>query len=451
MNKYLNKQNKFLNTQNQIFIGLIVLAVLFIFWFSLYNTNNIFGLSVFIFFIFIIGIISKIRYIYAFLLLFIYMNNQLLLLSFEIFSTSISIQVIAYLIIILLCGLLLLDMEKIRNIKKMEIPLLFYLCWMGYLILNNICLNGLDIKLNLQIISLFLLAIIFDLLVKSKIKYSRLMIVFYFISIVSIVFIGYLEFFLGKTFFLSQWAGGERYRYGILRIGSTVADGNFMAALLIPAFFIFQTKGVKNIINTKVLRFIRFLIFIQIILTFSRTGWVVLAVTTLLSLCKSNKKMTGLIILSGTILLPFVQKILYLLYSIDKSSNSARELILDLAHNIWINNYWLGIGFGQFTNYSSIINTSKIVDALETMNTYYLLLTSSGIIGLSFFIVFIIIILKKYAMNYFNDSTSALIVITYISWLLMIYSLDCFYLIFFWTLPAIVTATHEVESNLQSR
>lgn len=123
------------------------------------------------------------------------MNNQLLLLSFEIFSTSISIQVIAYLIIILLCGLLLLDMEKIRNIKKMEIPLLFYLCWMGYLILNNICLNGLDIKLNLQIISLFLLAIIFDLLVKSKIKYSRLMIVFYFISIVSIVFIDYLEFF----------------------------------------------------------------------------------------------------------------------------------------------------------------------------------------------------------------------------------------------------------------
>ncbi|MBZ9609338.1 hypothetical protein G9F73_016220 [Clostridium estertheticum] len=442
----LIKNSRYYNHKNSIIMFLVVTPFVALSWIAIYTSQNYMGLLVFLTLLAIVVVCTRDIYSLIFCILFIAINNQLWLIEFKIASISLSIKIISYLCIFL-CILGLLFEKKIsKNTKEMIVPLKVYIIWFLYICIVNFIKTEINMQLIIYIFCFFLMSIIFQILVQSDLKYAKTLIFVYFISIGTLVAIGYIELIVGKTFFMSQWAQGERYRYEIMRIGSTVADSNFMCALLLPAFVLFKTRAFTKVINKHILKFSEILIFIQIILTLSRTGLVILAIVTVLIILYKYKYvlLISIPILIGSA--AYINSSFSILYNADTGSNYAREAINVLAHNVWMKNFLFGIGFGQFKVISESYTTSSVVSSLSTMNTYNLLLTSSGLIGLLFYAVYIIYSIRDSVFNFFKDKESAYIVIAVLAWSMMIYTLDCFYIVFLWIIPAIILSINRINN-----
>ena len=214
-----------------------------------------------------------------------------------------------------------------------------------------------------------------------------------------IVYIGIIEFLLQHSFFYSIWAGSERYRYGILRIGSTVADPNYICLMLIPLMilsFYMSRKYMKN-------RYKRYFLMYGLIclITMSRTGWVCMGFAIFFILrkyyFKNMKRNLRFLINIGCIAI-CIMVIYGLLEHIAStnnialmSSNFARSICIQYGIYLLTENLWSGIGLYNFYEFAQPMfykdYGGQFAEGITVMNMPLEIGLAFGLSGLIIFIL----------------------------------------------------------------
>lgn len=187
----------------------------------------------------------------------------------------------------------------------------------------------------------------------------------------------------------------------ILRPYATFSHPNVLAAylslvLLISYYLFLRTKK-------SIYKFLPFVIFPVLLLTFSRTAIVVTLISVFIIFYSNFKKerfliKQGLFILAALILfLPFLfNRFSGLLNNYDDSLFLRKELFKSSIDMILINPF-VGIGFNNFLyelpNHSSYLKQNGILQPVH--NVFLLVLIEAGIIGLIFLLLLLYFVLKK--------------------------------------------------------
>lgn len=313
----------------------------------------------------------------------------------------------------------------------------FYIGWLTYIIFVSFKTGSFSFPLCVFISLLFGLSLASQIFVNETKDNSRFLLILFFFSILFMMAVGYLEIATERTFLLSKWAQEERYRFGIMRMGSTVADSNFLCATLISSLFIFNTTPFKTILTPVKSACINILIVSQIILTYSRTGLLILVSGLLFVLLLRSKHSKIMLAVTLPIAVFAANTVLSQLLNVDTDSNAARFYVNNLAFRLFLDNPIFGIGLGNFTQFSAD-TTDSVVGALETMNSYLALLTSGGLISLFFYLGYIWVIFSK--SKRLLPSDRSLFLIGFFSYNVFIFTIDSFYIYLTWIFPSILLA-----------
>lgn len=367
--------------------------------------------------------------------LFVALNSEFLHTYFNLGSLGIPWKIL----LILLVALYFVDfvLNK-KRFPRFIISPLFFAAWGSYLLWGSVSTHTFRPSLYIFLFFLFFLCIVSEMFTSESSENGEKFIRFFVFSVLFMALVGYVEVFLQRTFFLSGWATEERFRYGIMRIGSTTGDANFFCSYLIPTVFIINVSSVKRVFSAPVVRALTFIFSILVVLTFSRTG-ILIFVFMFFVLCLTWQKSAKLLLAT---ILPAILAfgIIYILPTIldvDVNSNAARIYVNNLAYNVFLNHPLTGIGLGNFTEISAQY-TFSVVGALETMNTYTLLLTSGGILNLIFFLVYIGTIIKK--SKSLSNRDRILFLLGIGSYCAFIYTIDSFYIYYTWLFPSLLCA-----------
>ena len=269
------------------------------------------------------------------------------------------------------------------------------------------------------------------------------------ISSLLIAIIGIYELLIGKTFYYSLWTNESRYRNGILRVGSTVADPNFICFYLVPIIPILFYKIKSS--GSKFLKWIVLLFFILVFYTSSRVGLIssYLAIYMIFKdkinkYFGKNKIIKTFIILFFTIIILYIG-ILYLpnlSLNMNEGSFAIRAWVAIQALKLGISKIFPGIGWRRFQEYLRPYLRHEfphIKISFDTMNTYLQVIVAMGIIG---FIIMVLVIINCYIksrrykvefLKYYQISLTL--------WLIIGFTLDGFFNIYLWILfilPSIV-------------
>lgn len=267
-------------------------------------------------------------------------------------------------------------------------------------------------------------------------------------SVLFMVLLGYLELAINKTFFYSTWTGEERYRFGLLRVGSTMADPNFLCSVLVPMFYILQLKNVTNINGKKLTRVLCSLIVVLVITTFSRTGIFLLALgLVIVYACNSLVKTVLFIPMIAGIALAG-KNIAENILNYQVESKNTRFAIAKISMLEWADSPIYGHGWNWFVQNSEAFFGAP----WETMNTYMYVLVNLGIIGMFFLLGYYIKISRKTFVKWihFNHkagSDESLLLACLACWVIMTYTLDEFNVPFMWLLPAIFSICERRDEN----
>lgn len=344
-------------------------------------------------------------------------------------------------ITLIFCGIYLV--LNIINSKKSHllVPIWFYIIWFGYLFINAFVIHtGGSITDILSVLYMMLTSIILQDKANSNVASSEKLIIAVTVGFSFIVIIAYLELLIGRTFFYSTWTEGERYRNGILRVGSTVSDPNNVCFFLVPFVFLSETAAFKKVLPTYYRIMLKWPTIILILLTSSRIGWIALILGLLCYLLAKRKIILICVLLSVFLLINSVMTLLENILNLYEESTSFRLFIIENALELWQQNFLFGVGR------NNIISSIGLADdgVINTMNTYVYMLSGVGIIGFIIYILYWIILSRKDFVLWISNSVEnkdVLLKLTSIICLLMIaYTLDTFYMMNMWIMPAIIIA-----------
>lgn len=215
------------------------------------------------------------------------------------------------------------------------------------------------------------------------------------ISTWAIVLVGLLELAIQDTFYYKLWALENRYRNGIMRMGSTVSDPNFMCFVLSPClgilFYMRQIRTEKFLYMFSLMAFC-----VVIVLTQSRTGLLtmlaigfVFIYTKIYQWTKNNSMyrwlsyiiifccgLTGVLILLPSLTL-----------NMSDDSFSGRFYVILATFEIVARHPILGLGFGKYiTEIAPILQTKYDITSLigfqNPMNTLLQITVDIGLFGL---------------------------------------------------------------------
>lgn len=195
-------------------------------------------------------------------------------------------------------------------------------------------------------------------------------------------------------------------REGFMRIGGTVGQSNFAAAYLSISM-----TCAASVLFTSLGRLYKWLAAavlglgsIALILTFSRGGWLALALSLVL-LCFVTWRRRGLslkaplvvLLLLALLCVPFRSLIGARLFGDDRGSAQSRIPLMNLAFRIAEDHPLLGVGANNFTVAMGPYLTSEFREEFlfAVHNKYLLVLTETGIGGLAAFLAFYIGIVRK--------------------------------------------------------
>ncbi len=193
---------------------------------------------------------------------------------------------------------------------------------------------------------------------------------------------------------------------GGMRIGGTVGSSNFAAAYLsislaLAASMLFTNLGrARKWLATLVLA----LGGVALIFTFSRGGWMALALSvTLICLVGwrrrgfSLKTPIALLLILGMLYLPFQSVISARLFGDDNGSAQSRVPLMKLAFRIIEDNPVLGVGANNFTVVMDRYLTPDFRHSFlfAVHNKYLLVLSETGIAGLLAFLAFLLDAFRK--------------------------------------------------------
>ena len=195
-------------------------------------------------------------------------------------------------------------------------------------------------------------------------------------------------------------------KQGFMRIGGTVGSSNFAAAYLSislasAASLLFTNLGrAHKCLALAVLG----LGGVALILTFSRGGWMALALSlTLICLLGwrrlgfSLKTPIAIILMLGMLYLPFHSAISARLLGDDRGSAESRIPLMKLAFRIIEDNPILGVGANNFTVVMDRYLTPEFRHGFlfAVHNKYLLVLSETGAVGLLSFLAFLLDALRK--------------------------------------------------------
>lgn len=371
------------------------------------------------------------------------MNNSLV--EYEIsFLGSFTLTGIIKIYFILLLAIYLIRSKKHTNLVFGGS---FLIIWLAYFALNAyINQTGIWNTLYSSSFTMIVCVVMQYVALKSD-KYKLLLISGVLTGFIFVCLCGYLELAIGKTFFYSIWTGAERYRLGILRVGSTVSDPNFLSLTEVFSICILNIPFVKKIVGNRISLLLTILGSCSIVLTLSRTGIIALITAFILMTSNKHKKYIVVILpMLALIAVPIISLIVGSTDTVDVNSALSRNRIVELAMEMWSANPLIGHGNNAFYN----VSISYLGNQRSTMNEYVNELVSYGLIGISFYICYFVILIKK-CVGGFEKLLSNKNAIYYfsaiISWLIMSYSLDTYYKMLIWVLPSLVIATETLSKE----
>lgn len=346
-------------------------------------------------------------------------------------------------IIFIVCVITIL-VRYIKGYKKDEIliPIWFFVAWIVYITVNSVVNKVFSLQSFFSVFGMMLIGIALQLISCSDRVSWEKFILMTFVGFSFIVIVACVELLLGRTFFYSLWTGAERYRYGILRVGSTVADPNNICFYLLPFFFWLNESVVKNTLPNGYRKIIQVMTLVVILLTSSRAGLVALLLG--ICFCVFAKRKARLLVL-----LPIIGIVSsYLLNAFEKLMSSAAEstnfriLVIEQCLQLWSENKVLGVGISNIM--SSLGYESS---GLNTMNTFVFMLTGLGIIGIAFYVLYWIFMIKNNIWAWIrkrkveNDQIYILACVS--TTLVMAVTLDTFYMMLMWIMPAMIMTTQQ--------
>lgn len=110
-----------------------------------------------------------------------------------------------------------------------------------------------------------------------------------------------------------------------------------------------------------------------------------------------------------------------------------------LAWNVWLENYWFGVGLGQYVNYIAIINSPLYANpwwtnpaGLPAINMYLQLGATVGVFGLAAFILYVCVFLQRLVSVRELGEKELIIVSAVITFLLVINFENSYLRAYFW-------------------
>lgn len=319
----------------------------------------------------------------------------------------------------------------------------FFFLWAVYLVINSVlCDKGIVPAIGRS--SIFVMAIVLQVLVCNQPKYKVQMIVAVYAAAVIVCGLGYVELLLGKTFFYSLWKG-TFYRFGILRMGSTLADANFLTLVDCSLFFIIRSKVFKNVIGENRCKFWSAAIALQILLSLSRMGILAFALMFAVEyICKEKHKYLLVIplLVLGVIVIPTIfSKVL----ALDAASSATRIHVMLAGFQYWLSSPIIGHGAKAFVNASQKLIGSE----METMNVFLDQLVSYGVIGCTFYLMYLYLITKKAIRKICAATPSKTDIALFTSvlcWAVISFTLDTFSKAYIWCVPALEICLYDLEA-----
>ncbi|MFR2776307.1 MAG: O-antigen ligase family protein [Anaerostipes sp.] len=331
--------------------------------------------------------------------------------------------------------------------KKMIVPGWFYIIWAMYIIFNEMYIQGRGLSSLFSLLMFFILSYILELQAEKNRKNAEKILLTVVIGVLFIVIVAYIELALGHTFFYSRWTINERYRNGILRVGSTVADPNNVCFFILPFLFLLETNAMKLLIKPILRKFIELFILLLIFLTSSRTGLVALLVGVSVYFLLKRKVYFVICVPIIGVASNVILRMLESLIGQYQESTSYRNYIIEMALLSWSEHPVFGLGGGAI---SSVLNSGSGA-TINTMNTFVFMLMCYGIIGLAFYILFFILLIKSDVQRWIHEkklnNDSLLRFSCVVSLLILAYTLDTFYMVWMWLFPAIFTGLRYFEDE----
>ena len=328
----------------------------------------------------------------------------------------------------------------------------FFVLNYGFFLLLCSSLNGTEKYLSVVYYILYIISVIGMLLIyiSDKNNFKIILSVLLFSGLVLISF-GIFEVIIGRTFFYSAWTLAERYRFGIMRMGSTVADPNYVCFAIIPLIPIavcFLKESKKRLVR---IYYFGMLVFFVggVLLTVSRIGWLVLAFVFLyLNYQKIYDIFKKNIFLKSISLSIFIILVVgiglggyrYLtVMSESQGSSNVRAKALQISWDNFRKHPFVGVGFYQLEEANAMYIKSGLTrtGGMSSMNTYMKILAEDGIFVFLCFIGIIITAYRRLLKLEDSDQVYGYIRIGFISWLLIAMTLNSSGGIIFWSFIAI--------------
>jgi O-antigen ligase len=353
--------------------------------------------------------------------------------------------------------------EKIKNnsIEKFIKNNWFLWLLVFYFLFNSffVSLNPFSSLYNsLRILEVLVFFLILVNTIKSKQFLEKIFSVIFISGIIQSI-IAFFQFifqkslglkYLGETVLSPQILGiakiednGEKF----IRAYGTFPHPNLLGIFLFLSLFcgiylFLHNKKFKTPALKFFLPLCFFIILIGILLTFSRSIWLItflLGLTIILRYSKNlfkpdfrikNSVIYIFIIFSFTVIILLVfSKVISIRICYQNCQDQSlifREIYLNFSQKIIQNNFLTGIGIGQFTSFFKEINPYNLPEwNLQPVHNFYLLITSElGIIGLLLLIFFII---SKISFSFFKKSL--------LEFLFVAFLFVAFFDHYFWTLP----------------
>lgn len=429
-----------------VFIILLITSFLVLVPSLLMGVNNR-VVSLF-FYLGLLIILVSIRNVFILLFYFLIIALNMYLMYIPLYTPfnfiHITITSIVYLSSIFSLFFLIYKYKKAIN-KKNDFFFLFFVYIVASVLIYSInaFLNGNSVLETVWRLSPIYLSLSLVILTKLKKEFQDIFLISLFVASLLFTVVAYIELFQQSTFFYHIWAGGERYRNGIMRVGSTLGDPNTLAMYCVPLIFVILTKKCRDSLGNIKCLLLAILMVILVLLTSSRTSLLALLIGIELWLFfNGNRKTKKLAIFLFVLIFLLSPIALSLFYKMDLASSGQRVMLVSKAIDIWSDHFFFGIGIDKF--YQNI--------SWMTMNEYVKHLVEFGIIGfflyLSFYLLFIVFFFKTKGCSHISvKSDAALAFSALMSFAVNSISMDSYFHYIMWILPVICFMYFDINNK----
>lgn len=259
--------------------------------------------------------------------------------------------------------------------------------------------------------------------------------------------VGYMELFQGKTYFYSAWTGIERYRHGILRVGSTLEDANILGLFLLPPVFLLYTNKVQELIGKYFSKVLMGVMLVLLVITSSRSSLVALAVGATIVLLYDKRSFKQILALvAGFVGIISIPLLINSLTTFEAASAGQRFYLIKRAFSLWQSNIVFGIGLTEFEKQTAWLTMCEFMRQLCELGIIAFILYCS-------FYIFLFWVFKKNIKKLsFQERHDASCILAFgAAFMINSISLDTYYYYIMWIIPALMFYFLKITEVIKKR